>query len=59
MKNSVQKKRDALAEWIDHQLRQKAAETRTGSLELKIQVTFSDGGIRRVRLTDAFSEDMA
>lgn len=58
MKSSVQKKREALAEWIDNQIRQRALENRTGALEMKIQVTFADGGIRRVRLTDAFTEDM-
>lgn len=58
MASNSQKKRDALAHWLDQQLRQRVEEVRTGSLELRIQVTFADGGIRRVRLTDSFSEDM-
>lgn len=58
MASNSQKKRDALAHWLGQQLRQRVEEVRTGSLELRIQVTFADGGIRRVRLTDSFSEDM-
>lgn len=58
MGKRLEKRRNAMIEWVDGLLREKTLNKKTGVLEVKVQVTFSDGGIRRVRRTESFTDDM-
>lgn len=58
MSKGFRQKRDAIAAWLEALLGRNMDAGTTGILEIKIQVTFSDGGIRRVRRTESFTEDM-
>jgi hypothetical protein len=58
MGKRLEKRRDEMIEWVDGLLREKSLGKKTGVLEVKLQVTFSDGGIRRVRRTESFTDEV-
>jgi hypothetical protein len=58
MGKRLKKKRDEMIDWVEGLLSEKTLNKKTGVLELKVQVTFSDGGIRRVRRTESFTDEV-
>jgi hypothetical protein len=47
-----------MIDWVEGLVTEKTLNKKTGVLELKVQVTFSDGGIRRVRRTESFTDEV-
>lgn len=57
MSKGFKQKRDAIAEWFEALLKRNVDANKTGVLEITVQVQLFDGGIRRMRRTESFTDD--